>query len=396
MSILEDKGELLKQIDEHVEQAEGLMQRVKILDDTYKEDPELQKMKADLKRREQEQKKQEKQAEKDREREEPVSDYLRDFIGATSERASTPPIPTGFKRLDSALGGGLHESLICIGAQTSTGKTAFTMQICDQIAKSGHDVIVIALEMSRFELMARSISRHTYIRARNDKNGKIAWAKSGLGITDGSRRKYYNKQENALIADALSDYSEYTDNIFIIEGIGNVGVTEIRDIVEQHIRDAKAKGRESGEKPVLIIDYLQLIAPYDTRATDKTNTDKAILELKRISRDNKIPVIAISSVNRGSYRKNSDYKGAVTEDALKESGAIEFSCDIIMGLQFQSAGSDFDPDVEYQKPTREMQIVLLKNRQGERGKKINFNYLPTFNYFEETGTLDNKISWEKS
>ncbi len=318
-----------------------------------------------------------KHLEKIKESKSPVSDYLGDFVGDISERAKTPPISTGFQGLDNILDGGLFEGLYCLGAVTSAGKSAIVMQIADQIAKTGQDVLIFALEMSRFELMARSISRHTYIRARKQ-GGRIAWAKTARGITDGSRHEKYCKQEMDIITDAITDYSQYTDHLYIFEGIGNIGVKEIRERVEEMIR-------ETGKKPVVIIDYLQILAPTDVRATDKQNTDKAILELKRISRDNKIPVIAISSLNRESYKKGSEHKGAVTLDSFKESGAVEYSCDVLLGWQFQNAGKDVDLEEEYKKTPREMQIVVLKNRSGERGRKLDFNYFPMFNYAEETG-----------
>lgn len=324
-----------------------------------------------------------KHLEKVKESKSPVSDYLGDFIGDISERAKTPPISTGFRGLDSILDGGLFEGLYCLGAVTSAGKSAIVMQIADQIAKTGQDVLIFALEMSRFELMARSISRHTYIRAKNTQGGRIAWAKTARGITDGSRHNSYNEQEQKIITDAITDYSQYTDHIYIFEGIGNIGVKEIRERVEERIR-------ESGEKPVVIIDYLQILAPTDVRATDKQNTDKAILELKRISRDNKIPVIAISSLNRESYKKGSEHRGAVTLDSFKESGAVEYSCDVLLGWQFQNAGKDIDLEEEYTKTPRKMQIVILKNRSGERGRKLDFDYMPMFNYAEETGEEQEK------
>ena len=63
----------------------------------------------------------------------------------------------------------------------------------------------------------------------------------------------------------------------------------------------------------MIIDYVQILAPHDPRATDKQIIDRAVLELKRISRDFKTPVIGISSFNRMSY------KNAVSMEAFKES-----------------------------------------------------------------------------
>lgn len=379
MSILEDKGELIQQVKSE-------LQRIELLDDTYKDDPELIKITKQYERLQEEQREQEIQAEKDREEEEPVTDYLHDFMGAISPRASTPPVSTGFPRLDKVLGGGLYEGLYCLGAETSAGKSAFTMQVADQVAQSGHDVIVVALEMSRFQLMARSISRHTYIRARHDNGGRIAWAKTARGILDGSRYERYSKQENALIASAIEDYSKYTNYIHIIEGIGDIGVKRINKIVQKHIEKAKAERRESGERPVLIIDYLQVLAPADVRASDKQNTDAAIVGLKRLSRDNKIAVLAISSLNRNTYRKSADNKrkGEITLDSFKESGMVEYSCDVVLAWQFDCAGSDYDEDVEYKKETREMQIHVLKNRESPRGDRISFRYKPMFNYCEET------------
>lgn len=349
---------------------ESALQRVQLRENTEETEEEVQQEidKVQEKIRE---------LQKEKEFKAPVSEYLRDFMGDISERASTPPVSTGFQGLDKALGGGLFEGLYCVGAVTSAGKSALVMQIADQIAQQGRDVIVIALEMSRYELMARSISRHTYIRSREN-GGRIAWAKTARGITDSSRYQYYNEQENALIADSISDYSEYTKHLYIFEGVGDIGTKQIRQLVEERVR-------ETEQKPVLIIDYLQILAPADVRASDKQNTDRAILELKRLSRDIKLPVIVISSLNRESYKKGSEHKGAVTLDSFKESGAVEYSCDCLLGWQFQSAGSDFDFEEEYKKTPREMEIVVLKNRQGERGIKIPYNYMPMFNYAEETG-----------
>ena len=91
----------------------------------------------------------------------------------------------------------------------------------------------------------------------------------------------------------------------------------------------------------MLIDYLQIVAPADMRATDKQNTDKAVLELKRISRDFKIPVIGISSFNRDSYKAGGGVnQGKVSMTDYKESGAVEYSADVLIGLEFAGAGSD--------------------------------------------------------
>ena len=127
-----------------------------------------------------------------------------------------------------------------------------------------------------------------------------------------------------------------------------------------------------------MIDYLQILSPADIRASDKQNTDKAVLELKRISRDYKIPVVAISSFNRANYKE------AVTMEAFKESGAIEYSSDILIGVQLKGAGTkDFDVNTAKDSNPREVELVILKNRNGATGKKVEMKYYPLFNYFKE-------------
>ena len=135
----------------------------------------------------------------------------------------------------------------------------------------------------------------------------------------------------------------------------------------------------TGKKPVVIIDYLQILAPCLDRATDKQNTDKAVLELKRLSRDSKTPVIAVSSFNRASY------DAPVTMAAFKESGAIEYSSDVLIGLQFAGAGKDIDLNEARRKDPREIELVILKSRNGRTGDKLGYYYHPLFNYYEERG-----------
>ena len=288
------------------------------------------------------------------------------------ERANTPYIPTGFTQLDSILDGGLFEGLYIIGAISSLGKTTFTLQMADQIAKSGQDVLIISLEMARAELMAKSISRETLLNGNS-----IANAKTTRGITTYSRYLKYSKEELDLINNSIKSYSDYAQNIVIEEGQGNISALDVKGFVQEHIE-------LTGRKPVVFIDYLQILAPCtDKRSDIRENIDRNITILKQISRDFKIPVFAISSINRKNYSVK------ISMEAFKESGAIEYSSDILMGLQFSNAGSsNFDPDVaksESNNPNkpRELELVILKNRNGRTGDSIPFSYYPLFNYFKE-------------
>lgn len=295
--------------------------------------------------------------------------HLQRFIGGIADSVNTPYIPTGFGKLDNVLDGGLYEGLYIVGAISSLGKTTLITQIADQIAQSGEDVVIFSLEMARNELMAKSISRHTLICLLG--SGNTRHAKTTRGITTGKRYPSYSDAERGLIQYAVETYGKYADNLYISEGIGDIGAGEIREAVRKHIL-------YTGKRPVVIVDYLQIIAPTSDRATDKQNTDKAVLELKRISRDYKVPMIGISSFNRANYR------GGVTMEAYKESGAIEYSSDVLIGLQLRGAeGQDFNAAEEKRKNPREIELVVLKNRNGPTGDKIGFEYYPLFNYFRE-------------
>lgn len=297
--------------------------------------------------------------------------YLQSFVNGIADSVDTPYIPTGFKKLDSVLDGGLYEGLYIVGAISSLGKTTIITQIADQIAQAGTDVLIFSLEMARAEIMAKSISRHT-LQSVLATGGDIRNAKTARGITTGKRYIDYSQTERDLINSSIMEYSKYAHNIYISEGVGDIGAEQIRETVKKHILF-------TGKTPVVIIDYLQILAPYSERATDKQNTDKAVMELKRISRDYKTPVIGISSFNRANYKE------AVTMEAFKESGAIEYSSDILIGLQLKGAGKkDFDANEAKRKEPREIELVILKNRNGRTGDSLSFNFYPLFNYFEET------------
>lgn len=299
-----------------------------------------------------------------------TANYIDEFTSHIFNNYSTEVIPTGFKNLDNSLDGGLYPGLYILGAISSLGKSTLVLQIADQIAQQGRDVLIISLEMSRYELMSKSISRHTFLDVIENR-GKVQDAKTARGITTGSRYEKYNSQELELIDRAISSYRKYTDHLFIYEGVGDIGVKEVVEKVERH-------KRITGNTPVVIIDYLQILAPADIRATDKQNTDKNVLELKRLSRDSNIPVIGISSFNRQSYRE------AVSEGAFKESGAIEYGSDVLIGLQFEGAEKgNIDLTERKREYPRKIELVVLKNRNGKAGEKVPFKFYPMFNLFEE-------------
>lgn len=339
------------------------------------------------------------EAEREALKKEAVAYSLQDFLKNIEESKRAAFIPTGFSPLDNLLDGGLYAGLYVVGAISSLGKTTFCLQIADQIAASGQDVLIFSLEMARNELIAKSVSRLTLIYDLAE-NGSTANAKTTRGILTGTRYADYSQRERELIQRSVAAYGEYARNIYITEGIGNVGAEEIRGKVEKHIK-------LTGKAPVVIIDYLQIIAPADVRATDKQTTDHNVLELKRLSRDYSIPIIGISSFNRDNYT------APVNLASFKESGAIEYSSDVLIGLQY--AGMDYqegEADKAREKRIRELmrdavedgkagkpqkiQVKILKNRNGSKGDAL-LDFYPMFNYFTATKDSDAESgSWSKS
>lgn len=314
---------------------------------------------------------------------------LQEFINGITESANTSAIPTGFPSLDSILDGGLYEGLITVGATTSLGKTTLIMQMVDQVASAGYDALVFSLEMSRTQLMSKSISRHT-IQIATEKKLDSRNAKTSRGITSGGRYAKYSQTEMDLIQEAIKRYQEYADHIFIQEGIGDITVERIRETVEKHIlltggewvtnEKTGVRRLSGGRRPLVVVDYLQIIAPHNEKASDKQIIDHAVLELKRISRDYKLPVIVISSFNRAGYKKDAEF------DQFKESGAIEYSSDIAIALQYEGTDEKgFKPKEAKKKNPREIELVVLKNRDGKVEDRVHFKYYPMFNFYVEVG-----------
>ena len=296
--------------------------------------------------------------------------YMQDFIQGIRDNADTPITSTGFSKLDKALEGGLFEGFYILGAVPSLGKTTLAMQIADQIAEQGQDILIISLEMARSQLIAKSISRHTFLeQANNEQNFRLA--KTSRGITVAKKWEKYSNEEKQAIYNAMNVYNDYANHIYIVEGVGDLGVAEIRAEVEEYIT-------VTGKKPIVIIDYFQILAPADPRATDKQNIDKAVIELRRLARDYKLTIIAISSFNRNSY------KDKVSMASFKESGGIEYTADVLIGLQLKGVGgSNFDEQEAKSKNPREIELVILKNREAATGEAIEYKYFQAFNYFEE-------------
>lgn len=300
---------------------------------------------------------------------------LKDFREGITDRVNTPAIATGFAQLDFSLDGGLYEGLYIVGAISSLGKTTFALQIASNVARQGHDVLIFSLEMAASELIAKDLSRITRTVA--------AFESDALTVRDILSRdtvSQLNDDQSNTLSQAFDEYATYANRIIIVEGLGDVSAQTVREAVAHH-------KRITGRTPVVFVDYVQMLTPYDVHMTDKQSTDRNVLELKRISRDYKTPVIGVSSFNRENYNQRA------TMSAYKESGAIEYGSDVLLALQLEGVGSDgFDVDQAKAQTPRHVECKILKNRNGLTGKLIAFDYDPRFNYFDEKSTVERSIA----
>jgi len=318
--------------------------------------------------------------------------YSEQFADGSRAFSVADAIPTGFNLLDHELGGGLFEGLYFIGAISSLGKTTFVIQMADQIAAAGHDVLFFSLEMSRDELVAKSLSRITFqmgdIAEAYSAKLKRSYIESSTGQT--IRRILQGKAPSKIMAEAVEKYNQYAGNIYIKHGLGDISPEDVRAAVAEH-------ERITGRRPVVFIDYLQILKPLNDRASDKQNTDQAVVCLKRISRDYKIPIVGISSFNRENYKNDADMT------AFKESGAIEYSSDVLIVLQYLGMGQsifiptgknnkdgtpqtrkiDFDIEAATLKQPREVELKILKQRNGNPRARIQYKYYSVWQTYEE-------------
>ena len=296
------------------------------------------------------------------------------WAGSLYERKTIDPIPTGFKKLDDGLSGGLYPGLYVIGALPSLGKTTFTMQIMDQLAMAGKNVLIFSLEMSKDQLISKSISRETHEVIEREKLG-ISYAMSStqvLRYKPADSTKAEEVTQRHVMDTAKARYIEYAQNVFIYQDYFSVNAETIREHVELH-------SIMTGHTPVVVVDYLQIMACDDPqKRTDKERADHNISKLKRLANEYNTTVFVVASINRESYNK------AISLSSFKESGGIEYGSDVVLGLEFRGMNAQSNVKEEMEKSVRSIQCTILKNRFGAVGNDCYFNFYPKYNRYKET------------
>lgn len=239
---------------------------------------------------------------------------------------------TGFTDFDQ-ITTGLHEdNLIIIAARPAMGKTAFALNIAQNVAKSSDKAVAIfSLEMGAESLVERMLSAEGLIPSYHVRTGNLS---------ESEWRRMISAQERLA-----------KGKIFIDDTAG-IRISEIRS-------KTKRLAQENGGLGLIVIDYLQLIEGRG-RENRQQEVSEISRQLKIIAKELKVPVIALSQLSRGVDQRND--KRPILSD-LRESGSIEQDADIVAFL-YREAYYKRD---EQEEPDNVTELILEKNRHGSLG-----------------------------
>ncbi|MBE1556502.1 replicative DNA helicase [Sporosarcina limicola] len=241
-------------------------------------------------------------------------------------------IPTGFRDLDKITAGFQRNDLIIVAARPSVGKTAFALNVAQNVAtKTDENVAIFSLEMGAEQLVMRMLCAEGNIDAQVLRTGALEaedWRKLTMAM---------GSLSNA--------------GIFIDDSPG-IRVNEIRS-------KCRRLQQEHG-LGMIMIDYMQLIAgsgnkPGENRQQEVSEISRS---LKALARELKVPVVALSQLSRGVEQRQD--KRPMMSD-LRESGSIEQDADIVSFLYREDY---YDKETENQNM---IEIIIAKQRNGPTG-----------------------------
>lgn len=299
--------------------------------------------------------------------------WLDKYYADIKQRHDYPDnIPTGFKNLDDELDGGLQPKLYVLGAVSSLGKTTFALNVADNLAKQGRHVFFFSMESSKREVTDKLLSRASCLS-----NGH-KWTQLQV-----SRGAWLNNAEDKEEFDGLfKAFSRYQRFLHIYDN--RVKASQVKDLVNGWLDN-----HPDEKKPLVVVDYLQILQAEQDNVTDKAKVTDSVSVLSELTKQAEVPVLVISSLNRASYWQD------VSFESFKESGEIEYSADVMLGLEFahreeyitvQKNGhvelNKEKFDQRKQEVPRRVEMVILKNRTGKTGGHIFFKYNAMFNSYQ--------------
>ena len=301
------------------------------------------------------------------------------FMGKIQTEAYKP-MRTGMSAFDNLLGGGImKQSLVILSAAPGTGKTTLAQQIFETMATDGNDVVFLNLEMSREQLLARSVSR---IVKRNGGTLTASGILQGYSWTDEQRRQ---------VNQAATEYRTRIAPRMHYNPDGCT--TDLQSITEALTREAETAIAAGRKPPVVVLDYLHLVTTAQ-REEQSEIVKKTVAALKNYAIKYDTFVFCISATNR-----TSNQRGTISLESGRDTSAIEYTADVALSLnyaalhdktklpmprkdddgnvipgstEYQVADANNPDHMEYlqRQPIRQMLVQVLKNRMNEPGGKL--------------------------
>lgn len=261
-------------------------------------------------------------------------------------------VPTGYHEIDKMTAGLQPSDLIILAARPSMGKTSFAMNIAQNAAIEGRiGVAVFSLEMSKEQLVMRLLSSVGRIDSQRIRTGKLQdqdWPKLSRAVG------------------VLSESPIYIDDTPAIS------VLEMRAKVRR-----LAAQYDVG---LIVVDYLQLMRGRNSTENRTQEISEISRSLKALAKEHKIPVIALSQLNRG-LESRTDKRPMMSD--LRESGAIEQDADVISFIYRDEVYNKADDN-----PNKGIaEIIIGKQRNGPTGT-VKLTFINQFTMFENLSSYD--------
>jgi replicative DNA helicase len=240
--------------------------------------------------------------------------------------------PSGFPELDNLLSGFHPSDLVILAARPSVGKTSFALDIARNAAvRHNVPVGIFSLEMSAEQIIDRMISAESYVNSWKIRTNAV-----------------HAQEDFDRIRDAIESLSKAP--IYIDDKPGN-NILAMRAV-------ARRLKREQGIG-LIIVDYLQLMAPVSTKASDSMvqQVTEISRSLKSLARELEVPVIALSQLSRAVEQRG----GKPRLSDLRDSGSIEQDADVVMFIHRE------DKNNKESDRHNIAEILIEKHRNGPTG-----------------------------
>lgn len=273
------------------------------------------------------------------------------------------PIPTGIRTLDLALDGGFtRQTIVMLGAAPGMGKTALAQQIFETMAAEGSDILFLNLEMSREQLLARSLSRIS--------SDFAPYGSPPFRPAEILRGYKWSEVQREIIMEAVEEYKREVAPHVIYNPDG--ATPDLDGILALLEREARAAAAEGKRVPLVVVDYLQMIQGRE-REDSKEVIKRAVSEFKNFAIEHDTIVFIILAFNR-----QSNAAGHVTQESGRDTSSIEYSADLMLGLNYAAieSGEASSKDIERlkaEKPRR-YSLKVLKNRMGDSSASVLLNF----------------------